>query len=117
MAELHFLSLPVWLREILTDPFKKHLVLFLCFLGLGIYITEQYLAENVDSTDQQVVFFFHRQCPHCQKQKKFNPYLKAKYPELNWAEYGTSIQENVNLLAAFVQRLIHSSSVSLWSLP
>jgi glutaredoxin len=104
MAERHFLSLPVWLRAILTDPFKKHLILFLCFLGLGIYITEQYLSETVDSTGQQIVFFFHRQCPHCQEQKKFNPYLKAKYPELHWAEYDTSIQENAKLLAEFVQR-------------
>lgn len=104
MKKSPFLSLPVWLQEIFSDPFKKYLILSLCLLGIGIYLAEQHHPEPVSSTHQDIVFFFHSQCPHCQKQKKFNPYLKTKYPELHWAEYDTAIQANNRLFAEFVQR-------------
>ncbi|WP_417910887.1 hypothetical protein [Candidatus Electronema sp. PJ] len=104
MKKAPFLSLPVWLQEIFSDPFKKYLILSLCLLGIGIYFAEQHTAEHVDSTQQDIVFFFHNQCPHCQQQKKFNPYLKNKYPDLHWVEYDTAIQENNRLFADFVQR-------------
>ncbi|MCW5205988.1 hypothetical protein VU08_03525 [Desulfobulbus sp. F5] len=104
MKKSPFLSLPAWLQEILSDPFKKYLILALCLLGIGIYFAEQHRPEQVSSAHQDIVFFFHSQCPHCQKQKLFNPYLKAKYPELRWAEYDTAIQENNRLFAEFVQR-------------
>jgi glutaredoxin len=104
MKKSPFLSLPAWLQEILSDPFKKYLILFLCLIGIGIYFAEQHLPKQSYSTHQDIVFFFHSQCPHCQKQKKFNPYLKAKYPELRWAEYDTATQENNRLFAEFVQQ-------------
>lgn len=107
MALLHFFSLPAWLRAILTDSFKKYLILFLFFLGLVIYTVEHYQEKALDAGIKQVSFFFHPLCPHCQKQKKFNSYLKAKYPELKWAEYDISIQENAELLAEFVERSGH----------
>lgn len=105
---LHFFSLPAWLRAILTDSFKKYLILFLFFLGLVIYTVEHYQEKALDAGVKQVSFFFHPLCPHCQKQKKFNSYLKAKYPELKWAEYDISIQENAKLLAEFVERSAHT---------
>lgn len=105
MSGLHFLSLPSWIREILADSFKKYLIIFICFLGLGIYAAEQYqAADTADPGGMPISFFFHPSCPHCQEQKKFNSYLKAKYPELKWAEYDTSKQENTKLLAEFVER-------------
>lgn len=108
MALLHFFSLPAWLRTILTDSFKKYLILFLFFLGLVIYTVEHYQEKALDAGVKQVSFFFHPLCPHCQKQKKFNSYLKAKYPELKWAEYDISIQKNAELLAEFVERSGHT---------
>jgi hypothetical protein len=108
MAWLHFFSLPAWLRATLTDSFKKYLVLFLLFLGLVIYTAEHYQEKVLDTGVKQVSFFFHPLCPHCQKQKKFNSYLKAKYPELKWAEYDISIQENADFFVEFVERSGHT---------
>lgn len=104
MTERLFLSLPSWLKDIFADSFKKYLILLLCFIGLGIYTTEQYKAETSFSKIADVSFFFHPLCPHCQKQKIFNTYLKAKYPKLHWAEYDTSKKENNQLLAEFSER-------------
>lgn len=104
MKKSSFLSPPAWFQEILSDPFKKYLILFLCLLGIGIYAAEQHGPESASSANQDIVFFFHSQCPHCQKQKIFNPYLKAKYPELRWAEYDTAVPENSRLFAEFVQQ-------------
>ncbi|WP_339132826.1 MAG: hypothetical protein WGN25_11190 [Candidatus Electrothrix sp. GW3-4] len=103
MKESPFLSLPVWLQEILTDPFKKYLVLALCCLGIGISLVEQYAQEHTTAPEQGIVFFFHRQCPHCQQQKKFNPYLKAKYPELHWTEYDTANREHAQIFARYAR--------------
>ncbi|WLE98718.1 MAG: hypothetical protein QTN59_07715 [Candidatus Electrothrix communis] len=104
MKKTPFLSLPVWLQEIFSDPFKKYLVLFLCCLGIGISLAEQYASRHADFTDHEIVFFFHRQCPHCQEQKKFNPYLKAKYPELHWAEYDTANRDHARLFARYTRQ-------------
>lgn len=104
MSRFNFSSISAWMREIFSDPFKKILIIFLLFLGLGVYISEQYKMQNTVSEVKEVTFFFHPQCPHCQKQKKFNTYLKAKYPQLKWAEYDTSIDENARLLATIVEQ-------------
>ncbi|MBA3013470.1 MAG: hypothetical protein KKD63_05175 [Proteobacteria bacterium] len=100
----NFFSLPAWLKEILADSFKKNLILLLCLLGLGLYAAEKYHKNAADHRIDQIAFFFHPQCPHCQKQKEFNPYLKAKYPELHWAEYDTSLTENAKLLVEFIEQ-------------
>ena len=104
MAGRNVLSLPAWLRVILADSFKKYLILFLCLLGLGIYASEQYRTGPAAVAEKQISFFFNPLCPHCQKQKAFNPYLKEKYPQLKWAEYDTSKPENVKLLAKFIEQ-------------
>lgn len=104
MAGRHSFTLPVWLRGILADSFKKYLILVLCLLGLAIYASEQYHAAPADVAEKQVAFFFNPLCPHCQRQKEFNPYLKEKYPQLKWAEYDTSKPENVKLLARFIEQ-------------
>ncbi|MGR0480163.1 MAG: hypothetical protein ACTFAL_01825 [Candidatus Electronema sp. V4] len=105
MTKSPFLSLPAWLQEVLSDPFKKYLILSLCLLGIGIYAAERHFPEKTaQSSGQDIVFFFHSQCPHCQKQKLFNPYLKAKYPELSWTEHDTALPENSRLFAEFVRQ-------------
>lgn len=104
MAESYFFSRPAWLKEILADSFKKKVILFLCLLGLGLYSFEKYHDAASRPLDNQITFFFHPQCPHCKRQKEFNPYLKAKYPELHWAEYDTSLKKNAKLLVEFIEQ-------------
>lgn len=104
MAGLHFFSLLARLRVIFTDPFKKYLIFFLLLLGLVIYSGEHYKEKSADTELKQISFFFHPLCPHCQKQIKFNSYLKIKYPELKWAEYDISIPENTKLFTEFIER-------------
>ena len=94
-----FLALPGWLREILQDPFRRHLFLVLILLGLGLTWTERQHGRQIDPGEQQIAFFFHPQCPHCREQKLFLPYLQAKYPELAWVEHDTSQPETLRLLA------------------
>lgn len=103
MSQLPFFSIPHWLKDIFSDPFKKFLILSLCILGLAIYTAEQYQGGSTVAEVKQVTFFFHPQCPHCQKQKKFNVYLKAKYPQLKWAEYDITIEKNAQLLTKVVE--------------
>jgi len=104
MSKSHYFSLPAWLSVVPADPFKRYLIIFLFLLGLLLYSTEEYQSGTSDPTVKQVSFFFHPLCPHCQRQKRFNAYLKAKYPELKWAEYDTSIRKNALLLNKFIER-------------
>ncbi len=97
-----FLRLPGWLREILDDPFRKYLVFALILVGIVLSFQE-YRGQKQDGLqEKQVTFFFHPQCPHCRRQKEFNPYLLAKYPEVSWKTFDTSIPENARLFASFV---------------
>lgn len=104
MPRFHFHSIAAWLREIFADPFKKILIIILFLLGLAVYTVEQVKTQSTVFEVKEVSFFFHPQCPHCQKQKKFNTYLKAKYPQLKWAEYDTSVEKNARLLATMVEK-------------
>jgi len=104
MAGSYFSSPEAWINDILADAFKKNLILLLCLLGLGIYLFEIYHEKSPSNDDRQIAFFFHPQCPHCQRQKEFNPYLKAKYPELRWVEYDTALPQNIQLLKERLQR-------------
>ncbi len=103
MFRFEFFSIPHWVKEILSDPFKKFLILFLFILGLAIYTAERYQASSAVAEIKQVTFFFHPQCPHCHKQQKFNAYLKTKYPQLKWAEYDITIEKNAQLLTKVVE--------------
>lgn len=111
MAARAFLSLPVWLKNFLADPFRKYLFLLLFVFGCLFYLNElrqqQHLAET---QEQHVAFFFHPNCPHCREQKKFTPYLKAKYPELPWCEYDTSLPQNSKKMRAYIENSGRSTS-------
>lgn len=99
-----FLKIPDWLQEILADPFRKYLILSLCLLGVFLSIFENNYRQQLNPQEKEVSFFFHPQCPHCRKQKDFNSYLQAKFPELTWKSYDTSIPENARLLAKIVAK-------------
>ena len=104
MNQAAFLSIPDWLREIVNDPFRRYLFLGLILLGIGLSCLEYQREGQIAPHQQQIAFFFHPQCPHCREQKLFIPYLQAKYPELSWAQYDTSLPENVRLLADFIAK-------------
>lgn len=104
MAGLDFLSLAAWLKGILADSFKKYLILTLGLLGLVIYVAEEDRAGTVNFAGKEVAFFYNPLCPHCQRQKEFNPYLKEKYPQLKWVEYDTSRPENVKIFVKFIEQ-------------
>ncbi|WP_319586676.1 hypothetical protein [uncultured Desulfobulbus sp.] len=104
MKQAAFLSIPDWLREIVNDPFRRYLFLGLILLGIGLSCLEYQREGQIAPHQQQIAFFFHPQCPHCREQKLFIPYLQAKYPELSWMEYDTSLPENVRLLADFIAK-------------
>jgi len=104
MKQATFLTLPDWLREIIHDPFRRYLFLALLLLGIGLTCLEYQREGQLAPHQQQIAFFFHPQCPHCREQKLFIPYLQAKYPELSWAQYDTSLPENVRLLHEFIAK-------------
>ncbi len=104
MKQAAFLTIPDWLREIVNDPFRRYLFLGLILLGIGLSCLEYQREGQLTPNQQQIAFFFHPQCPHCREQKDFIPYLQAKYPELSWAQYDTSLPENVRLLADFIAK-------------
>jgi hypothetical protein len=95
---------PDWLRDIIDDPFRRTLFLGLIVLGLAIFILESRETIHIESNPHHISFFFHPQCPHCRAEKAFIPYLQAKYPELSWQFYDTSIPENSKLLQTFIRR-------------
>ncbi len=101
MGDSAFLRVPGWLQEILEDPFRRYLFLGLIVLGSALFFHEQQGRQQTAGQEKQISFFFHPQCPHCRKQKEFNLYLQAKYPEIAWAAYDTSRPENAKLLAEF----------------
>lgn len=97
--------MPEWLRETLADPFKRYLILALIGLGIVLSVVEYHgRQQQITPQEKRISFFFHPQCPHCREQKKFNPYLQAKYPELPWVSYDTSKPENAKLLAEMVEK-------------
>ena len=104
MQHAAFLEIPDWLRKIVADPFRRTLFLGLILLGIGLSLLDYQRARQVAPHQQQIAFFFHPQCPHCRAQKIFIPYLQAKYPELAWVHYDTSLPENVRLLAALIAK-------------
>ncbi len=102
MGAKSFLEVPDWLREISADPFRKYLFLGLLLLGVSIAAVEHYKRQLVAPQEKNISFFFHPQCPHCRKQKIFNAYLQAKYPELSWKYYDTSLPGNSEFLVSLV---------------
>ena len=105
MRQNTFCTVPNWLKDLLSDPFRRILLLVLILLGLAIGAWESWKPVEESTADQQQIrFFFHPQCPHCRAQKAFIPYLKAKYPELTWAYYDTSFAENSRLLQLAISR-------------
>lgn len=104
MNRSSFFAIPPWLRQILDDPFRRVLFLTLFLLGIGLTVYEQHTTRTVTPQHEQIAFFFHPQCPHCQKQKAFIPYLQAKYPQLTWTYYDTSKSENASLLFTSLQQ-------------
>jgi len=107
MKQATFLTLPDWLRDIIHDPFRRYLFLGLILLGIGLSCLEYRKEGQIPPHQQQIAFFFHPQCPHCREQKLFIPYLQAKYPELSWVQYDTSLPENVRLLNEFIAKSGH----------
>ena len=107
MNNAAFLNIPDWLREIVHDPFRRYLFLGLILLGIGLSCLEHHREAQFAPHQQQIAFFFHPQCPHCREQKLFIPYLQAKYPELSWVQYDTSLPENVRLLTDFIVKSGH----------
>lgn len=103
MPRASFFTIPPWLRQFLADPFRRVLVGILILLGVGLTAYEQ-LAPPATSAHTQIAFFYHPQCPHCQKQKAFIPYLQAKYPDMAWTFYDTSTPENASLLFTTLQQ-------------
>ncbi len=103
MIDSAFFSLPVWLREILADPFKKYLFLFLFLLGCFLFVGERQ-QKQIETLGKHISFFTHPNCPHCQAQKKFIPYLKAKYPEITWLEYDTSLPQDSKKLIEYIEK-------------
>jgi len=101
MGDSAFLRVPGWLQEILEDPFRRYLFLGLVVLGVALFWHEQQGRQQTAGQEKQISFFFHPQCPHCRKQKEFNNYLQARYPEIAWVAYDTSRPENAKLLAEF----------------
>ncbi len=104
MSDSAFLRLPGWLQEILNDPFRKYLLLVLMLVGLALSFQEHRSQQGSGLQEKQIAFFFHPQCPHCRKQKEFNPYLQAKYPEISWKTYDTSLPANAELLVSLVAK-------------
>jgi hypothetical protein len=104
MNDSAFLSVPDWLRELLADSFRKYLIFGLVLIGIAISFHEHRSRQQVALQEKQISFFFHPQCPHCRRQKGFNAYLQAKYPEISWRAYDTSRPENSTLLASFVSK-------------
>ena len=99
MGNFVVFKIPVWLREAFADPFRRYLIIVLLVLGVVLSIAEYRNRQQVATQEKQISFFFHPQCPHCREQKKFIPYLQAKYPELPWVYYDPSNPENSRLLA------------------
>lgn len=91
-------------RLYFSDSFKNYLIIFLLLLGVAIYTTEDYKGGAPSHARVEVSFFFHPLCPHCQKQKKFNSYLKEKYPELKWAEYDVTLPKNAKIFSEFIEK-------------
>jgi hypothetical protein len=79
-------------------------VCILVLLGVGLTAYQQLTPPTVASVHNQIAFFFHPQCPHCQQQKTFIPYLQAKYPQMAWTFYDTSTPENASLLFTSLQQ-------------
>ncbi len=102
MGNSNFLKIPGWLRDILNDSFRRYLFLALILLGIGLSLVEHRNRQEIAPQEKSIAFFFHPQCPHCRKQKAFIPYLQAKYPEIPWTYYDTSIPENVTVLATYL---------------
>ncbi len=102
MGNSNFLKIPGWLRDILNDSFRRYLFLALILLGIGLSLVEHRNRQEIVPQEKSIAFFFHPQCPHCRKQKAFIPYLQAKYPEIPWTYYDTSIPENVTVLATYL---------------
>ncbi|MDP3480032.1 MAG: hypothetical protein Q8R88_09685, partial [Desulfoprunum sp.] len=104
MGNSAFLRVPGWLQELLTDPFRRYLILGLMLVGVLLSVQEHRSQQQAGLEGKQISFFFHPQCPHCRKQKEFIPYLQAKYPEISWRTYDTSRPENAKLLAALMAK-------------
>ena len=102
MAEGKFLKVPEWLKDFLADPFQRWLAVGLVLVALVMTFQEYRPKQQTTTEGRQISFFFHPQCPHCREQKKFIPYLQAKYPELPWISYDTSQQENVKLMTSLL---------------
>lgn len=99
-----FFAIPAWLHEFLAEPFRRNLVLVLFLIGIGLVTYEQLNPSSLAPAHQQIAFFFHPQCPHCQQQKTFIPYLQTKYPQMVWTFYDTSKPENASLLFTSLQQ-------------
>ena len=99
-----FFKVPDWLRVAFADPFRRYLFIALAVLGIGLTIAEYHGQQQIGPQEKQISFFFHPQCPHCRDQKKFNPYLQAKYPELSWVSYDTSQPQNAKLLTKMMTK-------------
>ncbi|MDD2462618.1 MAG: hypothetical protein PHI97_01345 [Desulfobulbus sp.] len=98
-------SVPDWLRGIINDPFRRTLFLALILLGMTVFFWESRKPNEMkDQGQYQISFFYHPQCPHCRAAKAFIPYLKAKYPEISWKFYDTSLFENGRRLEHFIRK-------------
>jgi len=102
MADEKFLQVPGWLKEFLADPFQRWLAVGLVLLALFMSYLEYRPKQQATTSGKQISFFFHPQCPHCREQKKFIPYMEAKYPEISWVAYDTSQPENITKLTSLL---------------
>ena len=102
MAEEKFLQVPGWLKEFLADRFQRWLAVGLVLVAVFMSFQEYRQRQELPVQEKQISFFFHPQCPHCREQKKFIPYLQAKYPEMQWVSYDTSQPQNIKLLTSLL---------------
>ena len=57
------------------------------------------------TTQDTLHFFYHPNCPHCQKQKSFNRYLTSKYPQISLITHDTSHQKEASLLNTIADQM------------
>ena len=104
MSNPTLLKIPDWLRAIARDPFRGTLFLGLILLGVGLSLHQHRHQPRIALPEPQIAFFFHPQCPHCRRQEAFLPSLQARYPEISWARYDTSVPENRSLLITYLRK-------------
>ncbi len=68
------------LKEIISDKFKRYLLLFLTITGLFSFFYPQIQEIRIKHIEPfEIHFFFHPNCGHCKEQKKFNAVIEENF--------------------------------------